>query len=70
MMVSVVSKLQAVCDLPLQIDTSDPKVLEKALRLYNGKALVNSVNGDSDSMKNVFPLVKKYGGRYIFRCVF
>ncbi len=65
MMVSVVSKLQAVCDLPLQIDTSDPKVLEKALRLYNGKALVNSVNGDSDSMKNVFPLVKKYGGAVI-----
>lgn len=65
MMLRVVKQLQAVCDLPLQIDTTDKSVLENALRAYNGKALVNSVNGDIDSMKGVFPLVKKYGGAII-----
>ena len=58
MMLSVVKQLQAVCDLPLQIDTTDKKVLEAALRAYNGKALINSVNGDRASMEGVFPLVK------------
>ena len=65
MMLSVVKQLQAVCDLPLQIDTTDKSVLETALRAYNGKALINSVNGDKDSMAGVFPLVKKYGGAVI-----
>ena len=65
MMLSVVKQLQAVCDLPLQIDTTDKSVLEAALRAYNGKALINSVNGDEESMKSVFPLVKKYGGAVI-----
>lgn len=65
MMLSVVKQLQAVCDLPLQIDTTDKSVLETALRAYNGKALINSVNGDKDSMEGVFPLVKKYGGAVI-----
>lgn len=65
MMLSVVKQLQAVCDLPLQIDTTDKTVLEAALRAYNGKALINSVNGDRDSMAGVFPLVKKYGGAVI-----
>ena len=65
MMLSVVKQLQAVCDLPLQIDTTDKSVLEAALRAYNGKALINSVNGDEESMKGVFPLVKKYGGAVI-----
>ncbi len=62
MMKKVVTELQAVTDLPLQIDTSDPKVLEDAMRYYNGKPLVNSVNGEPESMEAVFPLVKKYGG--------
>ena len=62
MMKKVVTALQSVTDLPLQIDTSDPKVLEDAMRYYNGKPLVNSVNGELESMEAVFPLVKKYGG--------
>ena len=65
MMKKVVTELQAVTDLPLQIDTSDPKVLEDAMRYYNGKPIVNSVNGEDDSMDAVFPLVKKYGGAVI-----
>lgn len=65
MMLSTVKQLQAVCDLPLQIDTTDKTVLEAALRAYNGKALINSVNGDEESMAGVFPLVKKYGGAVI-----
>lgn len=62
MLKEVVVKLQSVIDLPLQIDTSDPVALESALRLYNGKALINSVNGKEESMNSVFPIVKKYGG--------
>lgn len=62
MMCSVVRELQAVLSLPLQIDTANPKTMEEALRIYNGKALVNSVNGKKESMDTVFPLVKKYGG--------
>lgn len=65
MMKRVVTELQAVTDLPLQIDTSDPKVLADAMRCYNGKPLVNSVNGEEESMNAVFPLVKKYGGTVI-----
>ncbi len=57
-----VRELQAVVDLPLQIDTADSVALERAMRLYNGKPLVNSVNGKRESMAIVFPLVKKYGG--------
>lgn len=62
MMVRVMTELQAVTDLPLQIDTSSAKVMEAALRRYNGKALINSVNGKKEIMNAVFPLVKKYGG--------
>jgi len=58
----VVCALQAVCNLPLQIDTADPIAMESALRRYNGKAMINSVNGKAESMSAVFPLVKKYGG--------
>ncbi len=65
MMRKVVTRLQAVTDLPLQIDTSDPSVLADAMRYYNGKPLVNSVNGEAESMDAVFPLVKKYGGTVI-----
>ena len=57
-----VCRLQAVCNLPLQIDTADTAAMESSLRRYNGKALVNSVSGKKDSMAAVFPLVKKYGG--------
>ncbi len=57
-----VCELQAVTDLPLQIDTADPIAMEAALRRYNGKAMINSVNGKRESMEAVFPLVKKYGG--------
>ncbi|MCR5400102.1 MAG: homocysteine S-methyltransferase family protein [Treponema sp.] len=62
MMVRVMTELQGVTNLPLQIDTSSPEVMEAALRRYNGKALVNSVNGKQHIMDAVFPLVKKYGG--------
>ena len=62
MIKDVVCSLQAVCDLPLQIDTSDATAMEAALRRYNGKAMINSVNGKAESMKSVFPLAKKYGG--------
>ena len=48
--------------MPLQIDTSDPVTMEKALRIYNGKPLINSVNGKQEVMDAIFPLVKKYGG--------
>lgn len=62
MMEEVVRELQSIVELPLQIDTSDPDAMERALRVYNGKALINSVNGKEESMRTVFPLVKKYGG--------
>lgn len=62
MMAEVVGELQAVSDLPLQIDTTDPVAMEKALRMYNGKAMINSVNGKQESMDAVFPLAAKYGG--------
>ncbi len=62
MMSECVFELQSITDTPLQIDTTDPKVMEHALRLYNGKAMVNSVNGKEEIMKEIFPLVAKYGG--------
>ena len=65
MLTAAVSELQAIIDLPLQIDSSNPKVLEQALRIYNGKPLINSVNGTEESMEAVLPLVKKYGGTLI-----
>ena len=62
MMEEVVQELQAVTDLPLQIDTTNITAMEHALRRYNGKAMINSVNGKEEVMREVFPLVKKYGG--------
>lgn len=62
MLKKVVCELQTVTDLPLQIDTANIAAMETALRRYNGKAMINSVNGKQESMKSVFPLVKKYGG--------
>ncbi|MBQ6884872.1 MAG: homocysteine S-methyltransferase family protein [Clostridia bacterium] len=62
MLESAVCELQAIIDLPLQIDTADICAMEAALRRYNGKAMINSVNGKAESMAAIFPLVKKYGG--------
>ncbi len=62
MMEKAMTGLQSVTALPLQIDTADPDVLERALRFYNGKAMVNSVNGKEESMSRILPLVAKYGG--------
>lgn len=62
MLTEAVCALQGVIGLPLQIDTSDPVSMKRALRRYNGKAMVNSVSGKRESMEAVFPLVKKYGG--------
>ena len=58
----LVKLLQSVTDLPLQIDTSNADAMEAALRVYNGKPLINSVNGKKESMAEIFPLAKKYGG--------
>ncbi|MBE6798254.1 MAG: homocysteine methyltransferase [Ruminococcaceae bacterium] len=62
MMTEAVCELQSVTDLPLQIDTSDTIAMESALRRYNGKAMINSVNGKAENMHAVFPLARKYGG--------
>ena len=69
MMADVVYELQSVIGLPLQIDTTNPETMEKALRLYNGKALINSVNGKQAVMEQIFPLVKKYGGVVLALCL-
>ena len=61
MMVRVVKAIQSVCDAPLQIDSTKPEVLEAGLRAYNGRPIVNSVNGEEKSLSTVLPLVKKYG---------
>ena len=65
MLKSATEAVQAVTDIPLQLDSNDPDALEGAMRIYNGKPLVNSVNGKSESMESIFPLVKKYGGAVI-----
>lgn len=57
--------VQSVTDLPLQLDSSNPDAMEGAMRVYAGKPLVNSVNGECAGMKKIFPLVKKYGGAVI-----
>ena len=65
MMRKTVEAVQTVTDVPLQLDSNNAAVLELAMRIYNGKPLVNSVNGEEDSMRSIFPLVKKYGGSVI-----
>ena len=65
MMESVVKELQAVTEAVLQIDTTDPEAMERALRHYNGKALINSVNGTQKSQEAILPLIQKYGGAFI-----
>ncbi|HIW73519.1 MAG TPA: homocysteine S-methyltransferase family protein [Firmicutes bacterium] len=65
MMARCVKALQGVTDAPLQLDSSDPRALEAGLRLYHGRAIVNSVNGDDESLEAVLPLVKKYGAAVV-----
>lgn len=65
MLVEAVKGLQAITNLPLQLDTSDVVAMERAMRIYNGKPLINSVNGKKESMDAVFPLVKHYGGMVV-----
>lgn len=62
MMKEVITELQSVTSLPLQIDTVDIQAMEAAMRIYNGKPMVNSVSGKQESMDAVFPLIQKYGG--------
>ena len=65
MMARTVKALQGVTDAPLQLDSTDPAVLERALRLYCGKAIVNSVNGEPAVLDAILPLVKKYGAAVV-----
>ncbi len=60
--VNIVKALQGITDAPLQIDSGDPEVIEAALRVYSGKAIVNSVNGEEKSLTSILPLVKKKHG--------
>lgn len=69
MMIKTVKAIQGVVDVPLQIDSTIPEVLESALRVYNGKAVVNSVNGEEKSLQAVLPLVKKYGAALVGLCL-
>lgn len=62
MMETIVYELQSIMPIPLQIDTTNMEAMERALRIYNGKPMINSVNGKVEIMEQVFPLVKKYGG--------
>lgn len=65
MIVEVIREIQSILDVPLQIDSTNPKVIEKALRIYNGKAIVNSVNGEDEVLESILPLVKKYGAAVV-----
>lgn len=61
MMKKVVREIQSIIDVPLQIDSSEPDVIEAAVRIYNGKPIINSVNGKENVMNAIFPIAKKYG---------
>lgn len=65
MMVTAVKAVQSICDTPLQLDSTIPEVLEAGLRVYNGKPIVNSVNGEDESLEAILPLVKKYGASVV-----
>ena len=65
MMETIVYELQSIMPIPLQIDTTNMEAMERALRIYNGKPMINSVNGKAEIMEQVFPLVKKYGGAVV-----
>ena len=69
MLSTVTFELQAIIDLPLQIDTTNVTAMESALRRYNGKAMINSVNGKKEVMEQVFPLAAKYGGVVVGLCL-
>ncbi len=69
MMEEVIKELQSITELPLQIDTSNVEAMERGMRVYNGKPLINSVNGKDEVMEAVFPLVKKYGGTVVALCL-
>ena len=69
MMKEAVYELQSILDIPLQIDTTNIEAMEQAMRLYNGKPMVNSVSGKAESMHAVFPLVQKYGGTVVALCL-
>ena len=69
MLETVVKKLQSVTALPLQLDSSDPEALERAIRIYNGKPMINSVNGKPETMEAIFPLIQKYGGVVVGLCL-
>ncbi|MDE7294003.1 MAG: homocysteine S-methyltransferase family protein [Oscillospiraceae bacterium] len=64
-MVKTVKAIQGITELPLQLDSTIPEVLEAALRVYNGKPIVNSVNGEEKSLETILPLVKKYGAAVV-----
>ena len=68
-MTRVVKGVQSVCDLPLMIDSSDPKAIEAGLRAANGKAIVNSVNGNPEVLERILPLCKKYGAAVVGLCM-
>ena len=65
MMITAVKAIQGICDTPLQLDSTIPEVLEAGLRVYNGKPIVNSVNGEDESLDSILPLVKKYGASVV-----
>lgn len=69
MLPRVVKRLQSAVPLPLQIDSSNPEAIEAALRVYNGKAVVNSVNGDAEVLERLLPIVKKYGASVVGLCL-
>jgi 5-methyltetrahydrofolate--homocysteine methyltransferase len=68
-MEKAVKAISAAVNLPLQIDSSDPQTVERALRIYNGKPMINSVNGKKESMEAIFPIVQKYGGVLVGLCL-
>nr|WP_255666827.1 homocysteine S-methyltransferase family protein [Halanaerobium polyolivorans] len=65
MMVKLIKELQAILDIPLQIDSSNASVIAEGLRYYNGTAVVNSINGEAEVLEKILPLIKKYGAAVI-----
>lgn len=61
MMMNVIREIQGIVNIPFQIDSTTPEVIEAAVRVYNGRPVINSVNGKEESMRNIFPIVRKYG---------
>lgn len=68
-MEKAVKAISAAVNLPLQLDSSDPKTIERALRIYNGKPMINSVNGKKESLDAILPIVQKYGGVLVGLCL-